>query len=77
MIKRGLPTVLLVNENFLVATEAMAKSYGLSQLPTVVFPTNMDSMPEEEIIELTGKGFPEVVRKLVWLPSGDPKQETG
>ena len=65
MIKRAVPAVLLVNENFIIATKTVAKAYGVDDLPYVVFPSNMDSMPEGEIIELTEKGFDEVLGKLI------------
>lgn len=64
MLKRGLPTVLLANENFLVAAKTMAKAFGGEKLVVTSFPTNMDTLPEDEIIALTRKGFEEIITKL-------------
>ena len=65
MIKRGRPTVLIVNENFVEAAESISRASGISNLPYVVFPTNIDSLPEEEIAALTEARLEEIAGKLL------------
>ena len=57
--------MLLANENFVEALEAMASAEGVPQLPYVVFPTNIDSLPEEEIVAMCEARVAEVAEKLV------------
>ena len=64
-MKRGRPVVLLANENFVEALEAIAGAAGVPNLPYVVFPTNIDSLPEEEIIAMGAARLDEMVEKLV------------
>ena len=49
MIKRGKPTVLLISTNFVETAKTLANAAGLAQLPHVVFPAEIDTLPEEEI----------------------------
>ena len=65
MLKRGRPVVLLVNENFVDALENIARAAGVPNLPYVVFPTNIDGLPEEEILAMGEARLTEMVEKLV------------
>ncbi|MEE8433647.1 MAG: hypothetical protein V3S64_02560 [bacterium] len=64
-MKRGRPVVLLANENFVEALEEIAGAAGVPNLPYVVFPTNIDSLPEEEIVAMGESRLHEMVDKLV------------
>jgi hypothetical protein len=65
-LKRGRPVVLLVNEDFTIASSTAAKAYGIDNLPMVIFPNNMDNLSEDEILALTRRRFEEIVRKLTY-----------
>ncbi len=64
-MKRGRPVVLLANENFVEALESIAGAAGVPNLPYVVFPTNIDSLPEEEIVAMGEARLAEIAGKLV------------
>ena len=64
-MKRGRPVVLLANENFVEALVEIAGAAGVPNLPYVVFPTNIDSLPEEEIVAMGESRLHEMVHKLV------------
>lgn len=57
--------VLLANENFVEALEEIAGAAGVPNLPYVVFPTNIDALPEEEIAAMGEARLGEMVDKLV------------
>ena len=65
MLKRGRPVVLLANENFVGALESIAGAAGVPNLPYVVFPTNIDSLPEAEIVAMGEARLAEIAGKLV------------
>lgn len=65
MLKRGRPVVLLANENFVDALEGIAGAAGVPNLPYVVFPTNIDALPETEIAAMGEARLHEIVDKLV------------
>ena len=65
MLKRGRPVVLLANENFIEALESIARAAGVPNLPYVVFPTNIDSLPEAEITAMAEERLAEIAGKLV------------
>ncbi len=65
MLKRGRPVVLLANENFIDALEGIAAAAGVPNLPYVVFPTNIDGLPEAEIADMGKARLHEIVDKLV------------
>ena len=57
--------VLLANENFVGALEGIAGAAGVPNLPYVVFPTNIDGLPEEEIVAMGEARLAEIADKLV------------
>lgn len=72
MIKRARPTVLIANENFVEALVSIATASGVPDLPYVVFPTNIDSLPEEEIAALTDERLDEIADKLLHRKAAAP-----
>ena len=61
LVRRGVPAVTLLSEDFVVLANIIAKSRGVS-LRYVVFPRIIDTMPAEEIQVEAEKAFEEVVR---------------
>lgn len=57
--------MLLANENFVEALESIARAAGVPNLPYVVFPTNIDGLPEAEILAMGEARLEEMVDKLV------------
>ena len=68
MVKRGKPTVLLLNENFLVEAKIVARSRGVPDLPYVVFPHNLETLPIPDIKAAIDRVFPQIVNHLVKPP---------
>ena len=54
----------LVNEDFVVETQMIAKSRGVPDLKYVVFPRTINSMSPEEIKKATDKVSDDVVKLL-------------
>ena len=65
MIQRGKPTVLLTSTNFVETAKTLAKAAGLSQLPYIVFPADVDNLPEKEILALAEERSEEIFAKLI------------
>ena len=57
--------MLVANENFVEAVQSIAQAAGVPNLPYVVFPTNIDSLPEEQIVAMGEARLDEMVAKLV------------
>ena len=57
--------VMLVNEDFVEIAKLMAKSKGVPNLPHVVFPRTINTIPDEEVVELTGKVVDEIASLLM------------
>ncbi len=68
MVKRGLPTVILVNENFITETKVVAKSRGVPDLPYVVLPQNVAVLPKEEL-EAIARRIPEQIVAALLKPA--------
>ena len=57
--------MLVANENFVEAVQSIAQAAGVPNLPYVVFPTNIDGLPEEQIVAMGEARLDEMVAKLV------------
>ena len=64
MVKKGIPTVVLVNEQFLIEAQMIAKSYGVPSLRMIVLPHNIELLPSEEIEAITDKVCEEAIMLL-------------
>ncbi|MBM3210704.1 hypothetical protein FJZ33_00675 [Candidatus Poribacteria bacterium] len=69
MVKRGKPTVVFCNENFVSMAKLVAKSGGVPDLPLIIFPWSTDVLPEEDLRQLTDKAFKEVIASLTQAKS--------
>ena len=63
LMKRGMPAVVLLGEDFIAQSEVIAKSRGI-RLKYVVFPRTIDGMPPEEIEAETDKACEEIIKLL-------------
>ena len=62
MMKRGIPSVLLVSDVFLALARAGAAGYGLDDLPVLVVGHPLGSRPAEEAIALGVEKAEELVQ---------------
>jgi hypothetical protein len=62
-MKRGIPAVVLLGEDFIAQSEVIARSRGM-RLKYAVFPRNIDGMTTEEIKAETDRAYEEVVGLL-------------
>ena len=63
LMKRGMPAVVLLGEDFIAQSEVIAKSRGI-RLKYTVFPRTIDSMTPEEIEAETDRACEEIVKLL-------------
>ena len=63
LMKRGMPTVVLLGEDFLVSSQLIAKSRGMG-FKYVTFPRNIDFAPTTEIEAETDRAGEEIVQLL-------------
>ena len=63
LMKRGMPAVVLLGEDFIAQSEVIAKSRGM-RLKYAVFPRTIDSMTPEEIEAETDRACEEIVTLL-------------
>lgn len=71
LIKRGIPTVLLIGEDFTVQADLIARSRGMC-LKYAVFPRTINGMSPEEVEKQTDQAGESVVKQLL---SADAKGE--
>jgi hypothetical protein len=65
MIKRGVPTVLLISENFVETAKTLARVAGVVNLPIVVFPPEVDNLPREQVISLLEERLADITGRLI------------
>lgn len=59
-----MPSVTLVTERFLGLARTVAKAKGVSALPIVALPHNVEFMSEEELKAAAEKAFQDVLKSL-------------
>lgn len=59
-----MPSVTLVTEKFIGLARTVAKAKGVSTMPIIALPHNVEFMPEEELKAVAEKAFQDVVKSL-------------
>ena len=73
MHKRGLPSVTLVTERFLPLARSVARAQGIPDLPLVVLPKDVDTLPPEQLRQVATRAFREVAALVLSKPALRPK----
>ena len=63
LIKKGLPAVIILNEDFVAEAQLIARSRGIP-IKYVVVPRTINAMPEKEIEAEIGKVEEQIVQLL-------------
>jgi hypothetical protein len=61
-MKRGIPIVMMVNEDFVTIAKLIAKSKGAPGLPHVVFPRTINTTPDKDVETLMDNAIPQIVQ---------------
>lgn len=64
MVKRNIPTVVLITEAFLAEAHMITKANGVPSLPIIVLPHNVEFLSRREIEAITDKVCEEAVKLL-------------
>lgn len=73
MRQRGLPSVTLVTERFLPLAKSVARSRGIPDLPIVVLPRDVDTLPPEQLRQVATQAFREAVALVLSSPARRPE----